>query len=646
MNNTTKYSINQIYAKVDSAQVPVNKREMFLRRRDAAAMRLDGASLKQIYAETGISPSEIHRLMDRFKTKDENGVCFGEAACIPGFRVKKYERIKQVLPKKSEQKGGMAGVMDNLLKAFPNILTSFIEYVFRRNAPVGRGMKYQKTLLFQDFYEICRSEGVSDNAWPLSQPRGAKKTISKLINNILEQNFQAAALAVGGQLSLIHTAVGNGIEPLFSQCEVLDVLEIDSHYLDGKFVLHIKGDRRLTTKDVIDRFWLICARCRKSKAIFSARYVFASQVTALDIFQVICDAYLGNWKPREKLSVTNLEYIPGAGMPYFVFPELRYHSIAAIYFDNAMQHYAQDVQDLCLEKLGIAVDYGPLGSPGRRTNIERLFKTLSSQVLHTLSSTTGSHPYDGRSDTPEEAAVYYDINVDEALEVLDVYIANFNALPSGGANKGNSPLEVIKAYQDYNMLFKPIVSELLVNSKDINSLCRRVTVRGSIAKGVRPRIKLDRALYTSSVLAEMPSLIGQDIIVRIDPDDYRTVSAFFINGLPLDILTVEAAWRDYRHSVQTRKLINRAIDKKSFQINIGQRPIIVYRNYLLQTKSARNNLALQRLLSENPELGDPVPHDKYPAGSDNSDIPDSSDRKEKNREPQWRSFSISQFEED
>jgi hypothetical protein len=641
MNEIGKGQINPIYISIDAAQVPEDKRALFLRRRLAVRMRLDGWSLSEIFLQTEVIASEVSRLIKRFKAKDENGVCFGDAACIPGFRVKKYERKKPIQPKKTEQKGGMAGAMENLFKKFPNIFPRFVEKVLRQDAPVGKGMRYQKSLLFQNFYDICRHEGVAENDWPFCQPRGANKTISGLVDKVLEQNFQAGALAVGGRLSLIHAAVCNGVESLFGKCDVLDVLEIDSHFLDGKFVLNIKGDHRLTTDDIVDRFWLICARCRRSKAVFAARYVFSSQVNALDVFQVICDAYLGSWKPRVKFSVTDLNYVEGAGMPYYVFPDLRYHSIAAIYFDNAMQHFAKDVQNLCLDKLGIAIDYGPLGNPGRRTNIEGLFNTLASHVLHPLSSTTGRHPYDGRSDAPEKAAVYYDINVDEALEVLDVYIANYNATPSGGVNKGNSPLEVIKAYKDCEILFKPIVNEVLVNSKDVNSLCRKVFVRGSIKNGIRPRIKLDKALYTSPILAEMPSLIGQEIVVRIDPDDYRTVTAYLLSGLPLDVLTVELAWRDYKHSVQTRKLINRAVSKKLFEIYRGQRPVVAYQNHLLKSPTARNNLELQRLLAECPELSGPS---GYVNDSLARNVECYNESEEVIETPKWRSPPAFKFE--
>jgi hypothetical protein len=598
MNDWLEHSAGFKYKCIEVSLLEEASKTMFLRRREAIFMRLDGLSLKEIRDTTGVSGSNLDRLLKRFKTRSEDGICFGEIALIPRQRIKQYERKKPISVKRTEQKGGMAGSMGLLLRTHPEIQGRFLVKVFGLDIKFGKGTKYQKTILCQEFYDICRGEGVRENEWPLSQKRAANRTVCTLIDEMLASNFSSGALAVGGSDSLIHSFVGRGIEPLLCNIDILDVLEIDSHFLDGIFVLNMKGDRRLTTEDTIDRFWIVCARCRKSKAVFAARYVFSSEVTALDIFQVICDAFMGNWHPRNHFSFPDLSYVAGAGMPAFIYPELKYHCISAIYFDNAMQHFANDVKDLCLDVLGIAIDYGPLNLPARRSNIEGLFEVIANRALHTLSSTTGSNPFDGRSEDAAGAAVYYNINVDEALEVLDCYIANFNAIPMSGGNKSNSPLEAIGAYLNSDDLFIPVMSHVLVDMKGVGLLTRKVRVQGNLAKGVRPRIKLDRALYSSRELSAMPQLIGEYVYVKINPSDYRTATVYHETGVELGEILVEAAWRDYKHSVQTRKLINRAQDKKVFQVFAGQSPIVVYRNHLLKTRSPANNRELKRLDGE------------------------------------------------
>ncbi|MEB2514183.1 hypothetical protein SOP85_01840 [Pseudomonas sp. YuFO20] len=598
MNDWSEHPAGFKYKKIEISLLDESARDIFLRRRDAVVMRLNGVSLKEVSDATGVAGSNIIRLIKRFKTRADDGICLGEIALIPGQRIKQYERKKPLPEKRTEQKGGMAGAMGLLLRANPDIQSEFVVKVLSLDAPVGKGTRYQKTILCKDFYNICRANGVKEHEWPLSQQRAANRTVCTLIDDILESNFSSGVLVVGGTKSSIRSFIGRGIEPLLCNIDVLDVLEIDSHFLDGIFVLNLKGDRRLTTEDVIDRFWIICARCRRSKAVFAARYVFASEVTALDVFQVICDAFLGNWCPQVSFSFPDLKYVPGAGMPAFVHPEIKYHCITAIYFDNAMQHYANDVKELCLDVLGIAIDYGPLNLPSRRSTVEGLFGTIANRVLHTLSSTTGRNPFDGRSEDPGKAAVYYNINVDEALEVLDCYIANFNATPMSGTNKSNSPLEAIAAYLNSSDIFIPVMSSVLVDVKGIGLITRKVRVQGSLANGVRPRVKLDKALYSSREFSDMPQLIGQYVYVKINPADYRKVTVYLENGIELGELLVEAAWRDYKHSIQTRKLINRAHDKKVFQIFAGQSPIVVYRNYLVTTKSSANNRELKRLDDE------------------------------------------------
>lgn len=598
MSDWSEHPAGFKYKQIEVSLLEESDRDVFLCRRNAVLMRLSGVSLKEVFDATGVAGPNVIRLIKRFKTRTDDGICFGEIALIPRHRIKHYERKKPLTEKRTEQKGGLAGAMGLLLRTYPDIQREFIVKVLSLDIPIGKGTRHQKTVLCKDFYNICRAKGVRENEWPLSQQRAANRTVCTLIEEVLQSNFSSGALVVGGRKSLIHSFVGRGVEPLLCNIDVLDVLEIDSHFLDGIFVLNLKGDRRLTTEDVIDRFWIICARCRKSKAVFAARYVFASEVTALDVFQVICDAFLGAWCPRARFSFPDLKYVPGAGMPAFVYPEIKYHCITAIYFDNAMQHYANDVKDLCLDVLGIAIDYGPLNLPSRRNTVEGLFGTIANRVLHTLSSTTGRNPFDGRSEDPAKAAVYYNINVDEALEVLDCYIANFNATPMAGANKSNSPLEAIAAYLNSGDLFIPVMSKILVDIKGIGLLTRKVRVQGSLANGVRPRVKLDKALYSSREFSDMPHLIGQYVYVKINPTDYRVVTVYLESGVEIGELLVEAAWRDYKHSVQTRKLINRAHDKKVFQIFAGQSPIVVYRNYLVTAKSPANNRELKRLDDE------------------------------------------------
>ncbi len=86
--------------------------------------------------------------------------------------------------------------------------------------------------------------------------------------------------------------------------------------------------------------------------------------------------------------------------------------------------------------------------------------------------------------------------------------------------------------------------------------------------------------------------------MRSNPHDYRKVKAYLPGGVYFGVLTVEAAWRNVPHSVTTRRLINRALAKKEFQIMDGENPIVAWQKHIRANASARNNRETRRLQEE------------------------------------------------
>jgi hypothetical protein len=598
-NNMTKVRRDQIgYLQVDAGLLSVEDRKVFMRRKQAIELKLDGYVGSDIRRITGIPESELTRFLKRYTEINEFGIFWGEAALIPHARINKNLRRKPLAPKGSEQQGGLTGALSFTLSVYPNIVEKFVIEVLRLDEEYGHGRPYEKRQLCNLFYDICKGEGVKDNEWPFNQSRGARRTITKYIDDLLQSDFQKAALATGGATSLIHSKVGTGNIPLIESFDAFDLIEIDSYYVDAFFVLNISGDKRTKTKDVISRIWLIAAICRSSNAILAIKFVFSSQIRSQDLVDLICEAYAGNWAPREHLKVRDLKYSDASGMPSYSMPELKHHTWGGVCLDNAMQHHANKVFELALHNLGFSLNYGPLAQPAQRPNVERLFRRIASKVMQQIPSTTGSSPQVGRAAAPEKAAIHYQIDVDEALEVMDVYTANYNGVPQGGKNKANSPLEILRQYCATEGILIPTSSEVYLNTLTLGSTTKEVTVRGSIEKGIRPRIKLDQALYTSPELACATHLIGKKIIVRIQPNDYRYVEAYLPSGVYFSTLTVESAWRQSPHSVTTRKLVNRALSKCEFQIVEGQDPVLAWQKHLRKNANPSNNREMKRMLDE------------------------------------------------
>ncbi|MGK8290507.1 hypothetical protein ACRS2Y_26870 [Pseudomonas putida] len=266
--------------------------------------------------------------------------------------------------------------------------------------------------------------------------------------------------------------------------------------------------------------------------------------------------------------------------------------------DNAMQHHANQVYELALHSIGFGINFGPLKQPARRSKVEALFKRISSRVMHQIESTTGSSPENGRAEFPEKAAIFYQIDVDNALEVMDVYTANYNGTPQGGLNKAHSPLEILLAYCNDRNTLLTTSSESYLNSIALGSTTRKARVTGSTIKGIRPRIKLDQAIYTSADLSNSSGLIGTTLTIRITPNDYRHVEAYLPDGIFFGILTVETAWRNIVHSVTTRRLVNRALRKREFEVLEGESPLLAWRRHMRNSSSPQANRELQRLKEE------------------------------------------------
>lgn len=583
---------------VDPSQLSGAKKELFLRRKQAVELKLDGFTGAEIRKITAIHESDLTRLFKRYTTISEKGIYLGEAGLIPNYRIASYTRVKKPEPKHSEGQGGLAGVLGYTLNKHSGIAEKFEAEVLRRNAKLCHGAKFSKRGLYRFFYDTCRSEGVADDEWPLNQLRGARKTVGAYINRILDLDFGRAALVSGGRIASTHSKVGTGHIPLLEDFNVYDFIEIDSWHMDAFFVLNISGDRSIKSKDVISRIWMIAAVCRRSNAVLAIKFVFSSEIRSQDLVDLICEAYIGSWRPREHLNVRGVQYSESSGMPGFSFPSLRNHVWGCICLDNAMQHHANKVYELALHTLGFSINHGPLEEPARRPKVEGLFKRIATNVIHQIPSTTGSNPQTGRAEFPEQAAVHYQIDVDDALEVMDVITANYNGTPQGGANKANSPLDVLRQYCSDSGDLIPKSHEAYLNSIAVGSLTRRARVTGSITKGIRPRVKLDQAIYTSPELAKSSYLIGKSLLIRINPHDYRHVEAYLPDGIYFGVLTVEAAWRNTAHSVTTRKLINRAFAKKEFEIMQGESPILAWQRHLKANASPRNNREMRRLKSE------------------------------------------------
>ncbi|QRY77757.1 hypothetical protein JVX91_19410 [Pseudomonas sp. PDNC002] len=586
------------YGKIEVSCLPVADQQLFLRRRKAVELRLDGVDLARIFELTGIPGSEVCRFMDRFCSMDSRGGYQGENGLVPNRHIKKYSRSDFEFSKRTEQRGGLSGIMDLTLRSHPGLLGEFAAIVLQENTDAFRGLKYKKAFYYAEFIRLLRDAGVKDTEWPFCLPSGGKRSVLHLVDSILAGDFESAVTAMADVGGRAHIQVGTGDKRLIEAITPYDVVQLDAYYVDGHFTILIEPTPGIVVRRLISRFWMIAAVESCSECVLAKRLVFRSEVSAQDAVDVLADAIIGDWQPIENLTVPGLKYAKGAGMPCYVIPNTKKALWGSLYLDNAMQHHANIISQQVRRMHGFSLNFGQLRRPERRSEIEGLFKQFCSRFIHLLPSSTGSHPHAGRSDNSELNALRFEIDINEAEQVLDVFVAQYNATPRSGHTFSLSPLEMLAQHFNNDDLLFPCLMNQAVTAVALGSKTQSCVIRGDLRSGRRPYIQLDRARYTSPQLSSRPDLIGIKVTVIINPKDYRSVDVYLSDGRYFGVLNVLGVWGHTRHSVTTRKLINNALDKQALTCAQEDDIVLLYRNYLLKKKTKEANLELWRLEGE------------------------------------------------
>jgi len=140
------------WRRVNPACIEKVNLERFSQRKQAVELYIEGVQPREIKLRTTIKASELHRLLNRFLSVDEDGQFYGELALQPGFHVKPYTRACPISPKRSEQHGGMSGVLGALLLDHPEIEEFLMGIILKKGPTFSATQDWQKYLIGK-FYE-------------------------------------------------------------------------------------------------------------------------------------------------------------------------------------------------------------------------------------------------------------------------------------------------------------------------------------------------------------------------------------------------------------------------------------------------------------------------------------------------------------
>jgi hypothetical protein len=253
-----------------------------------------------------------------------------------------------------------------------------------------------------------------------------------------------------------------------------------------------------------------------------------------------------------------------------VIPECAGACFDLIHWDNHRVHISPFTVATVQQVFKCTVNSGKHETPLARALVELTFKLLE-EKLHRLPGTTGSHPRDPLR-TKQKGKHVLHLRLHEFLQVLDVLICNHNAQPHR-RGFGLTPNEYIRAAIDQGRIIVRTLSEVEAQDCSLLKIRKRCQVKGNFKKGKRPYIEYKYARYTSTQLANSPSLIGKFLDVDFQRNDMRIGKSYGEDGAFFDNLTVERLWAGTPHTLWQRVLIAKLIKQKRLDLNAHPDPI-------------------------------------------------------------------------
>ncbi|WP_448090318.1 hypothetical protein [Pseudomonas azerbaijanoccidentalis] len=577
------------WRRLDPACIEKGRVELFSRRKKAVELYIEGVQPREIKLRTNIKANELHRLLNRFLSVDENGQFYGELALRPGFHIKPYTRTCPISPKRSEQHGGMSGVLGALLLNHPEIEEFLMGIIRKKGQPFSATQDWQKYLIGK-FYEALEWVELAPTKWPYNTKHKGRRTIRKFVRKLVDENMVRFVRAHGDAISNAHLYTGTGHPRLIRPKRPGDIVELDGHYLDAFFVIQVELMPGYFQEIVVRRIWLLTMIDAFSKAVLAFKLVFKSEISAADVRAVIAQACLKTWSPRD-VSVVRTPYVPGAGFPSGVVPDWLGTTFSSLWVDSHLSNMASKITTIARQDFGYMHCLGPTQHFESRPSIERLFKEVARQV-QMLPSTTGSNPRQGRAIDPETKAVKYHIDMVKFEVAMDVALANYCATPSEGIGF-LTPIGVILQCLQGGALM-PKIPSFQREKLQADLSTKTVTVRGSVMSGRRPYVQLDRVHYTNSVLNDSAQWIGKQLQVVVDEDDYRAVAAYLSSGECIGHLQAIGWWSEFKHTVATRRKVNSLVSAGELRFLHGTSPVQQISDYFISHGQALEAFKLAR----------------------------------------------------
>ncbi|MCF3550595.1 hypothetical protein GUV66_14025 [Stenotrophomonas maltophilia] len=513
-------------------------RDSFRRAKAALTAVLTGEMLlTPAAAAHRLCPKRLRRMVKAAPQMHADGMANGFRVCVPwGTYSLDYRPDDSVGPPRSA--GPRA--LRKLLSAIPAIR----EWVdgFDRPLPPGRAPRAFDRLHKKICTELRRRD-LADH-YPLNTVDRGRRALLEYVRR------QRIASVIPGTLELSQFSASS-LDDTFKG-RLFDRTEFDAHKIDIEAVVGVEtpGGGRVDKK--ITTIWLLIEVETCSRAIMSWSLRVGRGYTNLDVASCLAMG-LRPWVPRQ-LTIPDLCYVPGAGMPSGLEPGLANRRSRSIALDNALAHSADDLEaPFCRSRGGVLI-FGRAHEPRSRPIVEQLFSRLERGALRHIPGGFEPAKRLGASKLriSTVSAQQHVFHLAAFEELIDVIVANYNATPHVALGT-LSPLQFLQKRSRAAFEFGPDTDE-----QDALELCTVVVpliVHGNRSTGVVPHVNYKYVRYRGAGLDERWELIGKTVMARVNRNDLRTLMLMRGPTAPLCLVRAAAPWDRTAHDEVTRKMI-------------------------------------------------------------------------------------------
>lgn len=536
----------KLWSQVKTDLFSREKKEVFDKRKKAVDLYIDDAPAKEIYAETGIKHNKVADLINRCtRINPVTGEQYGYVALIPNKKI-----LNNIPLREKNSTSKTRGSFNALLLKYPG-LDTFIRDSYFRKSNLTLEKHISSSNMHKKFLAECRRLQIQDYEYPFNTTDNARRTFYAYLNKLEEEyaNLAITRESKNAQQKFFSTGIGKSMRPI--SLTPFSVIQLDGHKIDMLYTVEVINKHGELVRMPAMRMWLIAVIDVSTRTILGYSLTANENYNQTDVLRAIRNAIIP--KTPIEFSLAGLKYPDNYGFPSLAIPTVAWAIPNTIMLDNAKSHLAENVIDkLCLQ-LYCSLNFGSVATPETRGIIERVFKTLEENGYHRTVSTTGSNINDVRRNNSEKDSVKYQITYSDIAQLTEYFIALYNNSPHSSLDN-QTPLECMQL-RIIEAGMQPCIADAAMKRKvyELTNITEIKTIRGSVKHGKRPYITYKGTEYRNDILSQSMGLIGQKLIIDINPDDISTIRGFFEDGTELGILTAVGEWGRRSHSLKTRE---------------------------------------------------------------------------------------------